>query len=48
MYDEDETIKQYFLTNTNFTEETWARIEDKEFYMTSTQMKEYGLIDEII
>ena len=46
--DVDETIKQYFLTNTNFTEETWARIEDKEFYMTSTQMKEYGLIDEII
>lgn len=44
----DERVKNYFIENTNFTEEKWRDIEGKEFYMTAEQMKDFGLIDEII
>ncbi len=48
LQDIDKRIEQYFFENTNFTRAVWKKIKDKEFYMTADQMKQYGLIDEIL
>lgn len=48
LQDIDKRIEQYFFDNTNFTRAVWKKIKDKEFYMTADQMKQYGLIDEIL
>ena len=48
LQDVDKRIEQYFFDNTNITKAVWKKIKDKEFYMTADQMKQFGLIDEIL
>lgn len=44
----DTTIKNYVIKNTNITEEEYAANERRQWYLTSKEMKEKGLIDIII
>lgn len=44
----DENIKKYIIENTNITEEEYMSHHRKQWYMDSTSMLNYGLVDEII
>lgn len=42
-------MRTYIVDHTNFTFETYDElITDKDLYLTAQQMKEYGIVDEII
>lgn len=44
----EEKIKEYTLTHSNITEEEYNTMERYEWYMTSEDMLEKGLVDEIL
>ena len=44
----EKMIKNYILTHSNITEEKYTDIERKEFWMTSEDMLEYGIVNEIL
>ena len=44
----DDAIKDYIIKNTNITEELYNAHHRKQWYLSSNDMKEYGLIDNFI
>ena len=44
----DDMIKNYIITNTKITEDLYAAHHRKQWYLSATEMKEYGLIHKII
>lgn len=44
----DALVKDYILTHTKITEEQYTKNIDVEWYMTSDEMLELGIVDEII
>ena len=46
-YDE-EIIKDFVITHTKITEEKYDEIKRREYWMTSSEMLELGIVDEII
>ena len=46
--DVDERIKQYVIANTNITEEEYMSHHRKQWFINSSDMKRFGLVDEII
>ena len=46
--DVDKKIRQYIIDNTNITDELYDAHHRKQWYITSEEMLEYHLIDEII
>ncbi len=45
---EEEIVKPYVLSHSNMDEETYDKLDRKEFYMLPNDALEYGFIDEII
>lgn len=44
----DALVRDYVLANTNFTEDDWEFLSRHQMYLTAQEMKEKGMIDEII
>lgn len=44
----EQKVKDYILANSNISPELYDKMERKEWYMTSDEMHEYGLVDEIL
>ena len=44
----DLRIKNYILDHTLIPEETYEKYRDKQWYLSSKEMLEYGMVDEIL
>lgn len=44
----EEKIKQYILSHTKLDEDTYDKVERKEYWMDADEMKRLGIVDEII
>ena len=44
----DEYLKSYTLSHSKITEEEYDKMERYEWYMTSADMLEKGLVDEVL
>lgn len=44
----EEKIKEYILSHSNIDEKMYERIERKEYWMDSNEMKRLGIVDEIV
>lgn len=44
----EEKIKDYILTHTKIDEDTYEKVERKEYWMDSTEMLKLGIVDEIL
>ena len=44
----DNRIRQYIVENTKISEDLYEKHHRKQWYITATEMLEYGLVDEII
>lgn len=44
----EQLIRKYILTHTNIDEDLYEKIERKEYWMDSAEMKRLGIVDEIV
>lgn len=41
-------LREYIISNTGLTEETYKKHEKEEWYLTGEELKEYGFVDEVL